>query len=192
MRAEDQTLIQKSLKGDRKAFEKLYQKYRNQIYGTLVQRISNRDTVDDLMQNTFLRAYQSLHTFKGNAAFSTWLTQIALNVYRSYLRSQQVRQNWVRQTEDPETIPTVIRDFGMTNRPDQIVQDRERTELVRKSIQRLPERYRKAMWLRYVKDWSYEEITHTLQVPLGTVKTWLCRARRQIKSDFRKLGLQPG
>jgi RNA polymerase sigma-70 factor, ECF subfamily len=192
MKTEDRTLIQESLSGNRRAFEKLYQKYRNQIYGTLLQRISDRDTVDDLMQNTFLRAYRSLHTFKGNAAFSTWLTQIALNVYRSHLRSQQVRQNWVSQTEDPETVPTVIRDLKNNNSPDQIVQDRERTELVRQSIQNLPERYRKAMWLRYVKDWSYEEITHALQVPLGTVKTWLCRARRQLKSDFRKLGLQPG
>jgi DNA-directed RNA polymerase specialized sigma24 family protein len=48
------------------------------------------------------------------------------------------------------------------------------------------------MWYRYVLDWSYEEITQTLQVPLGTVKTWLCRARRQLKGEFRKLGLQPG
>jgi len=192
MKKEDNTLIQNSLSGDRQAFEKLYQKYRNQIYGTLVQRLSDRDTVDDLMQNTFLRAYRSLHTFKGNAAFSTWLTQIALNVYRSHLRSQQVRQNWVSQTEDPETVPTVIRDLKTSDSPDQIVQNRERTELVRQSIQNLPERYRKAMWLRYVKDWSYEEITHALQVPLGTVKTWLCRARRQLKSDFRKRGLQPG
>ncbi|MDP6039738.1 MAG: sigma-70 family RNA polymerase sigma factor [Candidatus Latescibacteria bacterium] len=192
MKAKDQILIQKSLAGDRRAFETLYREYRNQIYGTLAQRISDRDTVDDLMQNTFLRAYRSLHTFKGNAAFSTWLTQIALNVYRSHLRSQKVRQNWVSQTEDPEAIHNVVRNLTVSDSPDQIVQDRERTELVRRSIQRLPERYRKAMWLRYVMDWSYEEITQALQVPLGTVKTWLCRARRQLKNEFRKLGLQPG
>lgn len=192
MNAKDHTLIKNSLAGDRQAFGKLYQKHRNQIYGTLAQRISDRDTIDDLMQNTFLRAYRSLHTFKGNAAFSTWLTQIALNVYRSHLRSQQVRQNWVSQTEDPEAIPNVVRNLNASDRPDQIVEDRERTELVRKSIQRLPERYRKAMWLRYVMDWSYEEITQALHVPLGTVKTWLCRARRQLEREFRKLGLQPG
>ncbi|MDE2831369.1 MAG: RNA polymerase sigma factor, partial [Gemmatimonadota bacterium] len=147
---------------------------------------------DDLMQDTFFRAYRSLHTFKGQAAFSTWLTQIALNVYRSHLRSQQVRQNWVYQTEDPEVVRNVIRDLIPGALPDQIVEKRERIQLVHKSIQNLPERYRKAMWLRYVMDWSYEEITQALRVPLGTVKTWLCRARRQLKSEFRKLGLQPG
>ena len=192
MKTDDHTLIQNSLAGDRRAFEKLYQKHRNQIYGTLAQRISDRDTVDDLMQNTFLRAYRSLHTFKGDAAFATWLTQIALNVYRSHLRSQRVRQNWVSQTEDPEAMHNAVRNLNPSDSPDQVVQDRERTELVRKSIQRLPERYRKAMWLRYVMDWSYEEITQALHVPLGTVKTWLCRARRQLKNEFRKLGLQPG
>ena len=144
------------------------------------------------MQDTFFRAYRSLHTFKGQAAFSTWLTQIALNVYRSHLRSQQVRQNWVYQTEDPEVVHNVIRDLIPGALPDQIVEKRERIQLVHKSIQNLPERYRKAMWLRYVMDWSYEEITQALRVPLGTVKTWLCRARRQLKSEFRKLGLQPG
>lgn len=192
MKTQDQNLIRASLSGDRRAFEKLYHKYQNQIYGTLAQRISDRDTVDDLMQDTFFRAYRSLHTFKGQAAFSTWLTQIALNVYRSHLRSQQVRQNWVYQTEDPEVVRNVIRDIIPGTLPDQIVEKRERIQLVHKSIQNLPERYRKAMWLRYVMDWSYEEITQALRVPLGTVKTWLCRARRQLKSEFRKLGLQPG
>lgn len=192
MKTQDQNLIRASLSGDRRAFETLYHKYQSQIYGTLAQRISDRDTVDDLMQDTFFRAYRSLHTFKGQAAFSTWLTQIALNVYRSHLRSQQVRQNWVYQTEDPEVVRNVIRDIIPGTLPDQIVEKRERIQLVHKSIQNLPERYRKAMWLRYVMDWSYEEITQALRVPLGTVKTWLCRARRQLKSEFRKLGLQPG
>ncbi len=192
MKTQDQTLIRASLSGDRRAFETLYHKYQSQIYGTLAQRISDRDTVDDLMQDTFFRAYRSLHTFKGQAAFSTWLTQIALNVYRSHLRSQQVRQNWVYQTEDPEIVRNVIRDIIPGTLPDQIVEKRERIELVHQSIQNLPERYRKAMWLRYVMDWSYEEITQALRVPLGTVKTWLCRARRQLESEFRKLGLQPG
>ena len=192
MKTQDQNLIRASLSGDRRAFETLYHKYQSQIYGTLAQRISDRDTIDDLMQDTFFRAYRSLHTFKGQAAFSTWLTQIALNVYRSHLRSQQVRQNWVYQTEDPEVVRNVIRDIIPGTLPDQIVEKRERIQLVHKSIQNLPERYRKAMWLRYVMDWSYEEITQALRVPLGTVKTWLCRARRQLKNEFRKLGLQPG
>ena len=101
VKTQDQNLIRASLSGDSRAFEKLYHKYQSQIYGTLAKRMSDRDTVDDLMQDTFFRAYRSLHTFKGQAAFSTWLTQIALNVYRSHLRSQQVRKNWVQSHRRP-------------------------------------------------------------------------------------------
>ena len=188
----DGVLIQKSLAGDRKAFEKLYHQHRNQVYGILAQRLRDRDTLDDLVQNTFMRAFRSLHTFKGDALFSTWLTQIALNVYRSHLRSVQSRQNWIQTSEDPESLGGVMCDRDQMDDPIRFVQDKERAELVRQSIDKLPERYRKAMWYRYVLDWSYEEITQALQVPLGTVKTWLCRARRQLKGEFRKLGLQPG
>lgn len=186
----DDTLIQQSLAGDRRAFDALYRKHRDQIYGTLAPRVMDRDMLDDLVQNTFFRAFRSLHTFKGNAAFATWLTQIALNVYRSHLRSLQTRQHWISEAEDPEVLTGIVHNVYDT--PEYDLQERERTELVRKSIEALPERYRKVMWLRYVLDWSYEEITHALQVPIGTVKTWLCRARRQLKGEFRKVGLQPG
>lgn len=188
----DDVLIEKSLQGDRKAFEKLYYQHRDQIYGVLAQRLRDRDTLDDLVQNTFLRAFRSLHTFKGDALFSTWLTQIALNVYRSHLRSVQARQNWIQSSEDPEAMQGVLHDYEKMSDPVRFVQDKERAELVRQTIDKLPERYRKAMWLRYVMDWSYEEITQALHVPLGTVKTWLSRARRQLKGEFRKMGLQAG
>ena len=188
----DDVLIQKTLRGDRKAFEKLYHQHRDQVYGVLAQRLRDRDLLDDLVQNTFLRAYKSLHTFKGEALFSTWLTQIALNVYRSHLRSLQSRQNWLMTSEDPEGINGVLHDHDKMDDPARTLQNKERAELVRQSIDKLPERYRKAMWLRYVMDWSYEEITQSLQVPLGTVKTWLSRARAQLKREFLKLGLESG
>ena len=188
----DDVLIEKSLGGDRKAFEKLYYKHRDQVYGVLAKRLRDRDTLEDLAQNTFLRAYRSLHTFKGDALFSTWLTQIALNVYRSHLRSVQSRQNWLQTSEDPEALRDAIIHGDRGDDPAQLLQARERAELVRRSIGKLPEIYRKAMWLRYVMDWSYEEITQTLQVPLGTVKTWLSRARKQLRGEFQRLGLQSG
>jgi len=186
----DTELIAQALSGNNRAFETLYRNHYTQIYGVLAQRTADRDTVDDLVQNTFMRAFRSLHTFKGNAAFSTWLTQIALNVYRSHLRSKQARQNWIYETEDPEQVTGVVREAIRHENPEKTVQEKERAELIRRGIMTLPERYRKAMWLRYVMDWSYEEITHALQVPIGTVKTWLCRARRQLKGEFRRMGLQ--
>ena len=187
----DSLLIRRALAGNQKAFQTLYEAHRPQIYGILAQRTADRDTVEDLVQATFIRAFGALHTFRGRAAFSTWLTRIALNVYRSHLRVQKTRQSWILETEDPESAARILREPASCGDPDWAMQQKERRELVRRGIQSLPSRYRQAMWLRYVKDWSYEEITHALQVPIGTVKTWLCRARRQLKGEFRKLGLQP-
>lgn len=187
----DSLLIRRALAGNQKAFQALYEAHRPQVYGILAQRTADRDTVEDLVQATFIRAFGALHTFRGRAAFSTWLTRIALNVYRSHLRVQKTRKSWILETEDPESAARILREPATYGDPDRAMQQKEQRELVRRGIQSLPSRYRQAMWLRYVKDWSYEEITHALQVPIGTVKTWLCRARRQLKGEYQKLGLQP-
>jgi RNA polymerase sigma-70 factor (ECF subfamily) len=156
----------------------------------IARRVSDRDLTEDLVQTTFLRAFRSLNTYRGDAAFSTWLTQIALNVFKSHLRAQRVRQTWVHETEDPERATGIDREPAPCENPEQVMQQKERRKLVIQGIRSLPARYRKAVWLRYIKDWSYEEITQALQVPMGTVKTRLCRGRRQLKGEFRKLGLQ--
>jgi len=189
-RIDDMAVIRRALAGEQEAYDLLYRTYYSRVYGMVVRRADDRNTVDDLVQVTFTRAFLSLKSFKGKAAFSTWLTQIALNVCRSHLRTQITRKAWLVQTDDPELIPTAIREMKSVDDPEREMVLKERTELVRKSIKGLPERYQKAMWMRYVKDWSYEEITQALQVPIGTVKTWLCRARRQLKGEFRRLGLQ--
>jgi RNA polymerase sigma-70 factor (ECF subfamily) len=92
--------------------------------------------------------------------------------------------------EDLEYAKAAVSDASRYDNPEHILQRTERRELVINGINKLPERYRKAMWLRYVKDWSYEEITQALQVPMGTVKTWLNRARHQLSRDFRRLDPQ--
>jgi RNA polymerase sigma-70 factor, ECF subfamily len=183
-------LIRDAADGNREAFDTLYRKHHPQVYGVISRRMDDRDLVDDLVQITFLKAFRSLHAFRGEAAFSTWLTQIALNVHRSHLRSQRVRRRWVLESENPEDLVRYPRESP--DSPYCVLQRRQNRDLVRQGIQTLPERYRKAVWLRYVKDRSYEEIMNALQVPMGTVKTWLCRARRQLKGEFRRMGLEAG
>ena len=183
-------LIREAADGNREAFDTLYRKHHPQVYGVIAKRMDDRDLVEDLVQITFLKAFRSLHAFRGEAAFSTWLTQIALNVHRSHLRSQRVRRRWVLESENPEDLIRYPRESP--DSPYYVLQRRQNRDLVRQGIQTLPERYRKAVWLRYVKDRSYEEIMNALQVPMGTVKTWLCRARRQLKGEFRRMGLEAG
>lgn len=188
---DDRLLVRRALDGDQNAFEALYRTHRSQIHGVIARRTSDRDAVEDLAQVTFMRAFRALGSFRGESAFSTWLTQIALNVSKSHMRSRQVKEGWLREVADPEALRAAHRELRPYEDPERALHQKQRRELVRRSIESLPDRYRRAMWLHYVMDWSYEEITHALQVPIGTVKTWLCRARRQLEGEFRKLGLQP-
>ncbi len=192
VQAPESDFVRRAKEGDRRAFDTLYRMHHPQIHGVIARRTSDRDLVEDLVQVTFLKAFRSLPSFRGEAAFSTWLTQIALNVHRSHLRSQRVRRRWLLETEDPEEFARSPVSGQDRENPERICQIRQHRELVRQGIETLPERYRKAVWLRYVKDRSYEEIMHALQVPMGTVKTWLCRARRQLRGEFQKMGLEAG
>ena len=187
---DEQVLIRKAMSGNQNAFATLYKTHYPQIYAIIARRTNDRDIVDDLVQTTFMRAFSALARFRGDSSFATWLTQIALNVHKSHLRAQSVRRKWVQEVEDPEVLVANHREPRDFENPEKMVTQKQHQELVRKSIRALPSRYRQAVWLRYVMDWSYEEITQTLQVPMGTVKTWLNRARHQLRGEFRKLGLQ--
>lgn len=189
-RAEERQLIDQALAGDQSAFSTLYAHYRPNVIGVVRRRATDPDTVDDLIQQTFIRAFRSLHRFRGDSAFGTWITRIAINVCLSHRRSENTRRHWMDLLEDLEYAKSAVSDASRWETPEDVVQRKERRDIVLQGIERLPERYRKAMRLRYVKDLSYEEITQALEVPMGTVKTWLNRARRQLGRDFRHLGPQ--
>jgi len=172
------------LKGDQRAFEGLYRTHRPRVYRIVICRTEDQDEAEDLVQVTFMRAFQALESFRGDAAFSTWLTQIALNVCASHHRAQRVRQDWLDEVGNSDAIPHMER--KTLEDPEEVTRRRERQELVTQGIQALPAPYREAMWLRYVQDRSYLEITQALQAPMGTVKTWLCRARRQLMGELQK------
>lgn len=184
-----QTLIGRALEGDQGAYEAIYKAYQPRIYGMIAPRTGGRDDVEDLVQMTFIRAFQALGSFRGKAAFSTWLTRIALNVYHSHRRARWAQHERLEEVEDSASTHRIERELAWYEDPEEVVYRKERRALVRKGIQALPAHYREAMWLRYVKDRSYKEIMQELHVPMGTVKTWLCRGRRQLKGEFLKLGV---
>jgi RNA polymerase sigma-70 factor, ECF subfamily len=189
-REEEARLIKAALAGSQAAFSEIYEAYRSNVVGVVRRRATDPDVVDDLIQQTFIRAFRSLPRFRGDSAFGTWITRIAINVCLSHRRSEKIRKNWMELLEDLEYAKSAMSDSSRWETPEDVIQRNERRDIVMNSINKLPERYRKVMWLRYVKDRSYEEITQALQVPMGTVKTWLNRARRQIGRDFRRFDLQ--
>ncbi|MFT5366393.1 MAG: RNA polymerase sigma-70 factor (ECF subfamily) [Candidatus Latescibacterota bacterium] len=172
---EEQTTVLQARAGNGAAFEKLYEKNVARIYAVVANRTKNQDDVEDLVQIAFIRAYEGLDRFRGDAAFSTWLTRIAMNVCVSHYESQNVRQKYKGWLHSPEGMahvgPTWAED------PEHIFYAQECRTQVRRGIRRLPKPYQEAMQLRYLEDKSYSEIERQMQVPMGTIKTWLYRGR---------------
>jgi len=173
-------LIGRALKGDQQAFSSLYRAYQPRILGLVAPRAEDRDEAEDVVQVTFVKAFQSLGNFRGEAAFSTWLTRIALNVCNSHRRSRWVRKGYFQEVMDIDSCLSVDRDRIKSDTPEDVV---SRREIVMDCIQGLPQQYREAMRLRYIKELTYLEIARELNVPMGTVKTWLCRGRRILKGE---------
>ena len=181
----EKELVSRTLDGDQRAFGALYDSYRPRVYATVRGRTRDTDDVDDLVQATFIRAYQGLAGFRGEAAFSTWLTQIAMNLCTSHVRSQRARQTRLDVVSEPETEIRDVWEPARTDSPEEALDKKEDQEMLIRAIRRLPPSYRRAMWLRYVEDRSYLEIMVALEVPMGTVKSWLHRARQQLEADIR-------
>jgi len=178
--AEETQLIHQAQTGNTKAFDALYHAHHAQIYNTVRTRASAND-VEDLVQITFIRAFERITAFRGASAFSTWLTRIALNVCNTHWRKHQ-RAHYVTL----ETTDIIITD---TETSDTHLQRAEYYALIMQGIQHLPEKHRKAVWLHYIMDHSYEDITQILQVPIGTVKTWLNRGRHDLRLWLQSVGI---
>jgi RNA polymerase sigma-70 factor (ECF subfamily) len=182
--------IREALAGDQAGYEALYRAYLPLVCAAVGRHTTCRDEHEDLVQITFMRAFQALPTFRGDSAFSTWITQIALNACRSHIRSRRAQRECFRAVEESDPALPLGGRAGRGEDPEQAVLRMEQKELVRRGIRSLPKRYREAMWMRYVKDRSYHEIVQALQVPMGTVKTWLSRARHQLRGQLSKPGLR--
>lgn len=182
---EDKELIRRTLGGDVDAFNRLYRMHHPRIFATLIGRTRNRDDAEDLTQVTFLRAYRGLGGFRGEAAFSTWLMQIALNVCTTHMRAKQARRSWHEAIEVQGSEYRDTWEPAGSERPDEVLAKKECQDRLKTGIQNLPEQYRKAVWLRYIKDRSYAEIAEELNVPMGTLKTWLYRARLELREKFQ-------
>lgn len=184
---EEQMMILKARAGDGTAFGKLYQANVARIYSVVASRTRNKEDIDDLVQMAFMRAYEGLNRFRGDAAFSTWLTRIAMNVCVSHYESQSVRRKWASWFHTPEGLQRMGPRW--TEDPETTLHTQQCQHLVRRGIQNLPQQYREAMRLRYVEDYSYAEIEKAMNIPMGTVKTWLYRGKELLQETIVKQGI---
>ncbi len=178
-REEEAKIIRAVLDGNVNAFEDLVTEYQKQVYHITLKMTGNEEDAFDLSQETFLKAYRSLSTFRGEAGFGSWLYRMAANLSIDFLRRRKRGGQIVSlDAEEGERRPAEIPD--LSREPQNALERKELREKVRAGLQRLPHEQRLILTLRDVEGFSYQEISDTLKIELGTVKSRIYRARAHL------------
>ncbi len=178
---DDLKIIEFCLLGNTQIFSRLIDNYKNMVYNLAYRMSNNPHEAEDISQETFLRAYQSLAHFNPSYKFSTWLYQITLNIIRDRFKKKEL--NYVSldapiETDDSKYYPQPA---DLTNNPEQIIARQEDAQAIQHAIYSLSLKYREVIVLRHLQDLSYIEISNILKLPSGTVKIRLYRAREQLR-----------
>ena len=186
---DDHSLLAATLTGDETAFQELVRRYRNQITNYVYRMLNDYDRAADLAQETFVRVYTNAERYQATYSFSTYIYRIAHNLAISELR-QRKRRRLIPfpsffSDKDSEEIEIEIEDKRQVMADDSMIAD-ERRDAVRKAISSLPEKYRAALVLCDIEEKSYEEISAVLDLPVGTVKSRINRARNLLKEKLRE------
>ena len=192
-RAADLIAIQACLDGDKEAFGVLVHRWQDRIFGAIFRMVRDRETAADLAQETFLKAFTKLASFQGGSAFGTWLYSIALNQVRSEMRRRSAAKNRPPLSLDALRPGDEGQDYDPAgDGPDAVEQlaTREHCELLLGAVQQLDADYREVIVLREFQDLSYDDIADTLDVPVGTVRSRLHRARADLRERLRGRVLQ--
>ncbi len=176
---DDAQLIEQSLNGDSAAFGQLVRKYQDRLYNTVVHVVGCREQAEDVVQDAFVQAYVKLHTFQGNSAFYTWLYRIAFNTAISHQRRKKVEVSVDLSREQSGTEPI---DSG--DGPGDRIEREERVVMVRQALDVLSEQHRAILVLREMEGCCYETIADILDLPIGTVRSRLHRARLQLRDEL--------
>jgi RNA polymerase sigma-70 factor (ECF subfamily) len=186
----DLMLVERTVAGDQRAFELLVLKYQRRIQRLIGRMVRDVDLVEDIAQETFIRAYRALHQFRGDAQFYTWLYRIAVNTAKKALlelkRNPTVSESFFKNGEDDETNfsgsePTT------EDTPESVFAANEIAAVVNAAMEALPEDLRQAVTLREIEGLSYEEISVVMNCPIGTVRSRIFRAREAISAKVRPL-----
>lgn len=173
---QDDRWVVLAVKGDEKAYSELTQKYQKPLYFHVRKMIRKPDFAEDLVQDIFLKAFKSLKNYKNDYAFSTWLYRIATNHTIDYLRKKKLETLSIN-ADDSDDTHAAIQLADEDNFTDEPMIKRERKNKVREAIDQLPEKYREVILKRHIEEKSYQEISEEMDIPLGTVKAHIFRAR---------------
>lgn len=186
----DAWLVERAVAGDQKAFELLVIKYQRRIQRLIGRMVRDVDLVEDIAQETFIRAYRALAQFRGDAQFYTWLYRIAVNTAKKALmdlkRNPTISENSFKSDDDDETSP-IENELTSSETPDAVLASKEIAQIINAALEALPEELRLAITLREIEGLSYEEISEAMSCPIGTVRSRIFRAREAISQKVKPL-----
>jgi RNA polymerase sigma-70 factor, ECF subfamily len=184
----DLQLVERVREGDKRAFGLLVEKYRRKVIRLLSRMVRDPDDLEDIAQETFIKAYRALPQFRGDAAFYTWLYRIAVNTAKNHLvaRGKQMRtvSDQAMNDEDEPDERLVAQDIAT---PETELLSKQVAIAVNEAVDALPEELRQAITLREMEGMSYEEIAEYMACPIGTVRSRIFRAREAIASKLRPI-----
>ncbi|RMG77283.1 MAG: sigma-70 family RNA polymerase sigma factor [Bacteroidetes bacterium] len=175
---EDIKLVNQAIEGDQKAYAKLMSRYKDAIYFMLLKMVNNKSDAEDLTIEAFGKAFKNLNQYTPDYAFSTWLFKIASNNCIDFIRKQKMKTYSIDQpmTDDDGDEMSITLKSNIPDPEEEIIK-KQKAAILREVVQQLKPRYRVLVELRYFKEYSYEEIAQELELPLGTIKAQLFRAR---------------
>jgi RNA polymerase sigma factor (sigma-70 family) len=176
----DFSLVEAALTGEEKAFAKLMSRYKDAIYFMLLKMVNNKNDAEDLTLEAFGKAFKNLHQYSPNYAFSTWLFKIATNNCIDFLRKRRGVYVSIENNLENGDNDAPIKLRSTDPNPEEKLIRIQKAILMRRIVHRLKPRYRILVELRYFREFSYEEIAKELNLPLGTVKAQLFRAREML------------
>ena len=187
----DAALVERVQRGDQRAFEMLVVKYQRRIERLIARMVRDVDLVEDIAQETFIRAYRALPNFRGESAFYTWLYRIGVNTAKKALlnlkRDPLVTEAALASVEDDEGASRVENELSDGETPESVLASRQIAETVNQAIEALSDDLRQAITLREIEGLSYEEISELMNCPIGTVRSRIFRAREAIATRLRPL-----
>ena len=187
----DALLVERVRLGDARAFEMLVVKYQRRIERLIGRMVRDTDLVQDIAQETFIRAYRALPQFRGESAFYTWLYRIAVNTAKKALvelrRDPLVSENALASVDEGDETSRIENELTDGETPEAVLASREIAAAVNAAIDALSEDLRQAITLREIEGLSYEEIAEVMNCPIGTVRSRIFRAREAIAARLRPL-----
>ncbi len=183
---QDLELIKRVLEGDERAYHTLVTNYRNLVFGIVIKLVGNKTEAEDLVQEIFIKIYKYLDRFNGEFAFATWIIKIATNHSIDYLRKSKLKTTSLDLSSEQNEENRSYKQFASEELPpDKTLILKERQLIINKAIDELPEKYRIIIILRHNEERNYEEIADMLNIPIGTVKARLFRAREILNKKLK-------